>query len=126
MDEEYRQILENIRSMTRKYRNIPGAASENVNALLDEIELIREKVQRGLALIASVEQGDPGRFQEIGEALQEAREASVTAEIYVQGELQDAREMLGSIRSGNKARKAYQPSTMGMGFSEGSFIDRRK
>lgn len=126
MDAESAAILELIQTMTRKYRNIPGTAADTVNALLDEVEIIRDKVQRGLAAMTSAEDRDNQALQVIGDALAEARDASVTAEIYIQSELNDARQMLGTIQTGKKARTAYQSPRIGMGFTEGTYIDRRK
>jgi hypothetical protein len=126
MDDEISATLELIKIMTRKYQNIPGAAPETVNALLDEVEILRDKLQRALAVITSGEDRDYQQLQEIGDALAESRDASVSAQIYIQNELNDARKILGTIQIGKKARYAYQSPRIGMGYTEGNFVDRRK
>jgi len=126
MAEDVRETLEYIRSMTRKYRSIPGANAATANSLLDETDLLRQKIEQGLAAFAVSEEKDPLLLKELGEALQEAREASIEAELYLQREMQDLRQTLGTIRIGNKARRAYQTPRIGMGYTEGSFVDRRR
>lgn len=127
MDNDILATVEQIKAMTRKYRTMPGKPIDTVNALLDEVEIIRQKVDRSLAAFnSSIDDRDPGLVQMIGEALQEAREASVTAQLHLERELEDIRDAMGQIRTGNKARRAYQTPRVGMGYTEGNFIDRKK
>lgn len=126
MDGEIAALLELIQTMTRKYRNIPGSAAETVNALLDEVEIIRDKVQQGLSAVTAAEDRDPQQLQMLGDALAEARDASVSAELYIQSELNETRQLLGAIQTGKRARNAYQKPRIGLGYTEGNFIDRRK
>lgn len=119
-------VLKEIQQLTLIYQTIEkDQALEEVGALLNAAEELRVRIDEKLKEIQR-DSLDPQLLQGIREALNEAHEASERAQQRIEEEKEEIRSALNKFRVGSHVRQAYRPPAIGMGFTEGNFIDSKK
>lgn len=117
-----------IKALTQElidlYLAIPKATSEELAALTARADAIQAELD--VQLSAETASFSESQITELIKSLAAAKTAANEACRYLESELKATGEEMTKIRSGQKVNRAYQPPAVGMGFTEGTFIDSKK
>ena len=117
-------LLAKIQEMKSVYEQILETSDgEEIINLLDVVISIQTELTPVLSHYLSSSLESKQRLQS---ALSSAFQSAKDAQEYLEHEKVTAIDGLRQIKTGNKARQAYLPPAIGMGYTEGNFIDSRK
>lgn len=119
-------IVQAIEELTHVYEELdPSGEVETFESMLTKADQLKERVDEMLRAM-SAETVEPTMAHTIHLALIQAYKASLNAMNRVQSEKEEIGCSLNQLKVNNKARQAYSSPAIGMGFTEGNFIDSKK
>jgi|GEM_PF-522568 len=120
--------LEALRSLEERYDRLAGIVQdENADPqLITDLSAEADAIVEFLKGRENSTEMDKASARSEQELLQRLREKSQAVEELFGKELGRIKESLGGLKRGKKAVSAYGPPAVGMGYSEGKFVDRKK
>lgn len=119
-------VLQDIGKLTALYDAMdPENDLENLLLSVGVIDELRMGIESALQKMNSTDI-DSRNNAEILEGLRQAYNASARAQERIQKEKGRIGSVISQVRIGNQARQAYYPPAIGMGYTEGNFVDSKK
>jgi len=106
------------------YLSIPKTEPQDLAELTARAKAILVELDSLLASAAGSFSTD--QVAEVEQSLTTLKQSAEAACTYLQNALKDTGEELARLKRGQKAHRAYQQPVVGMGFTEGSFVDSKK
>ena len=112
-------LLEDCYERLTKAIKDEEADPKEISSFVDEAEQI-------VVLIASILQKSPVKDEDEMEVMKAAKAKADAIVQLLQAEMGTIAEHYAQIKTGRQAINAYHPQPLGLGYSEGKFVDRKK